>query len=137
MAFELILKIFFIVFSVVIAILDIRKGEIPRITFILAFLILFTLRVVQDTTLWLFTAGAADGLAVFLLAFFISKKKLGLADVWYSGIIGFVLGHWHWYIAISASCILGIMYILIFKKQKIPFIPFMATGGVAICIIKG
>ena len=82
------------------------------------------------------------GLFIFLIVFLFSKKKLGLADVWYSGIIGFVLGPWNWYIAISIACGLGIVYILILRKlsgnwHAIPFIPFMAVGGVAINIIDG
>jgi len=65
-----------------------------------------------------------------------SKKKLGLADAWYSGIIGFVLGPLWWHAAVSVACVLGILYILFSKKPKIPFIPLMAIGGIAVNIIK-
>jgi prepilin signal peptidase PulO-like enzyme (type II secretory pathway) len=142
MVFDALLKIFFILFSITVAIMDIKKGGVPRLAFIIAFLALFTLRAVPNTILWLSIVGALMGLSIFLLAFFLSKKKLGLADVWYSCIIGFVLGPLHWYMAISIACILGVLYIFILKKRSgqwpaIPFIPFMAIGGVAISIIKG
>jgi prepilin signal peptidase PulO-like enzyme (type II secretory pathway) len=64
------------------------------------------------------------------LAYFLSGKKLGLADVWYSALIGFVHGLWRWYFAIGIACIIGVVFILISRRRKIPFIPFMAIGSI-------
>ena len=139
MEINFILNIVFIIFSIIIAVIDYKTGRVPRIAFLLILPVFFMLRLVFDTsgTFLLSVIGALMGLAIFLLIFFISGKKLGLADVWYSGIIGFVLGPVWWYAGIITACFLGIMYIVLFKKKEIPFIPFMAIGGVAACVIEG
>jgi len=126
----------FILFSVIIAFMDIKTGLIPRIAFITAFIMFIILKVVSSSILWLSITGAFIGLCVFSLAYFITKKKLGLADVWYSSLTGFVLEPLWWYAATSIACVLGIFFILIFKKQKVPFIPFMAAGGVAVSMVR-
>jgi prepilin signal peptidase PulO-like enzyme (type II secretory pathway) len=142
MAIEALSKLLFFLFSAAVAFMDIKTGAVPRIAFVLAFPLFFILKLVSDAPLWPSIAGALAGLSVFLLAFFISKKKLGLADVWYSSLIGLALGLWHWYIAVSFACLLGIAYILLLKKPfsfkpSIPFIPFMAAGAAAAVIIEG
>jgi len=134
-----VLKALFITFSAAIAAADIKTGKVPRIAFILAFPVFIILTILSDEQLplWKPIAGGLTGLIIFLLAYFISGKKLGLADVWYSALIGIVLGPWLWYAAIGSACAAGIIYILIFKKRKIPFIPFMAIGSIVMCFVKG
>ena len=129
-------KILFTIFSIIIALADIKTGAIPRIAFCVAFPFFFILRLLQAGPQLpeLILGGALTGLTVFLLAFFISSKKLGLADVWYSALIGLALGPWRWYGAISCACIAGIIYMLAFKRRQIPFIPLMALGSVLMII---
>jgi len=135
----LIVKLTFVLFSIIIAVMDYKTGAVPRLAFIGAFALLFTLKLLADKNNfpWFSLTGVVMGLAVFLLAFFLSGKKLGLADVWYSGIIGFVLGPWFWYLAIAIACVSGIIYILLSRKKKIPFIPLMAVGGIVAGIVEG
>jgi prepilin signal peptidase PulO-like enzyme (type II secretory pathway) len=123
------LKILFIIFSAIIAAADIKRGAVPRILFIAAFPLFTVLIIFSHTPFQESVIGFLTGLLVFLLAFFISKKRLGLADVWYSALIGLVLGPWRWYAAIGIACAAGIAYIFILKKRKIPFIPCMALGA--------
>jgi len=139
MIIKIILKILFIIFSAAISAADIKTGKVPRIAFILAFPVFFALTLLADDQLplWKPFAGCLTGLIVFLLVYFISGKKLGLADVWYSSLVGLILGPWWWYAAMGSACAAGIIYILILKQRRIPFIPFMALGSVVIGFVKG
>ena len=136
---ETVFKVLFSLFSVIIAAADIKTGKVPRIAFIIAFPVFFLLRVLSNEQLpyWEPIAGSLAGLTVFLLAYFITGKKLGLADVWYSALIGLVLGPWWWYAAIGGACIAGIIYILVSKQRRIPFIPLMALGSIIVSIVHG
>jgi prepilin signal peptidase PulO-like enzyme (type II secretory pathway) len=127
-------KVLFALFSCAIALCDIKTGMVPRIAFILAFPFFFILKMLKTEEPFIIEAltGTLFGLFVFIFAFFISRKKLGLADVWYSGIIGLVFGPYWWYAAMGIACIAGIIYILASKKRIIPFIPLMAFGSIAV-----
>ena len=122
----------FSLFSVFISAMDIKNGEIPRVAFAIAFPFFFTFNLLISNQNWLRESmfGLVLGLITFLLAFIISKGKLGLADVWYSALIGMVSGLWRWYVTIALSCFAGILFIVATKKRKIPFIPFMALGNI-------
>jgi len=126
------IKVSFSIFSFAIALSDIRTGMVPRVAFVFAFPVFFALCLLSEDSRppEVLAAGALPGLFVFLVAYFVSGKKLGLADVWYAALIGLVLGLWLWYAAVFCACIAGIIYMLAFKKRKIPFIPLMAIGSV-------
>jgi len=138
MVLEFLNAALFAAFSLFIAYSDLKTGAVPRLAFAFAFPFFFALKT------WLggwnhlceSTTGLLIGLAVFLFAFIILKRKLGLADVWYSALIGMILGPWWWYAAIGIACFTGIIYMIVSKQRKIPFIPFMAIGSVAISIIQ-
>jgi len=129
----------FTIFSFIIALLDIKTGSAPRVAFIVAFLVFFAINLLmfECYSLLASIAGTLLGLLVFSLAFIISRKKLGLADIWYSGIIGLVLGPLWWYPAIGIACLAGVTCVFILKRRRIPFIPCMAIGSVAMSIVKG
>ena len=137
MLHEILIISLFVLFSIVIAIMDIKAGMIPRLAFVFAFplfsaLVFFEAPCSPAKAF----AGAMLGLFVFLLAFFISKRKLGLADVWYSALTGLVLGPSWWYLAMCCACISAIVILLILKRCQIPFIPFMALGSIVMIIIQ-
>ena len=136
---EILLKLLFAVFSLSVAASDIKTGMVPRIAFILAFPIFLTLNLLQTegNSSLMVIAGALLGFFVFILAFFISGKRLGLADVWYSTIAGLVLGPWWWYAAMCCACFFGMIYMIVSKRRQIPFIPLMAFGAVAMNLIQG
>ena len=128
----------FATFSLFIACSDLKIGAVPRIAFALAFPFFFALKtwLAGWSHLWGTVTGMVLGLIIFSLAFIILKGKLGLADVWYSALIGMMLGPWWWYVAIGAACFTGTIYIIISKRRRIPFIPFMAMGSIVGSIIK-
>jgi len=127
---ELAVKTLFSIFSLAIAVSDIKTGAVPRIAFAVAFPVFFVLCLLTGSPhpLTFMLPGALLGLIVFLLAFFISGKRLGLADVWYAALTGMVLGPWWWYAAMFCACIAGIVYILVSRRRKIPFVPIMTFG---------
>jgi len=127
----ILIKLLFSIFSFAIALSDIKTGMVRRMAFVIAFPVFFTLCILSENPRppEVMIAGTMLGLLVFLATYFISGKKLGLADVWYAALIGLVLGPWWWYAAVFCACIAGIIYMLAFKKRKIPFIPLMALGS--------
>jgi len=131
-------KILFSIFSFAISVSDLKTGAVPRIAFVFAFPVFFVLCLLSGNSYsaTIMLAGALLGLSVFFLAFIISGKNLGLADVWYSALIGLVLGPWWWYEAMFCACIAGIVYIHVSGRRKIPFIPLMALGSVAASIFQ-
>jgi leader peptidase (prepilin peptidase) / N-methyltransferase len=135
---RLAVKILFSIFSFAIAVSDLKTRMVPRIVFVSAFPVFFVLCLLfgNSSSALIMLAGALLGFSIFLLAFIISGKKLGLADVWYAALIGLVLGPWLWYAAMFCACIGGIAYILVSGRRKIPFIPLMALGSVAVSIFQ-
>jgi len=135
---QVLCRAMFILFSAAIALADIRKGEVPRPAFAAAYPVFFALRVgwgsfpLRETA-----AGLVAGLFIFLLARIISGGKLGLADVWYSGLIGLVLGPWRWYCAAALACIGAFAVLLVLGKRRIPFIPLMAAGSAVVILSIG
>jgi prepilin signal peptidase PulO-like enzyme (type II secretory pathway) len=132
-------KMLFTVFSLCIAAADIKTGAVPRIAFIAAFLFFLAFSVMTKGHFALPTAiaGTVLGLAVFLPAYFITRRKLGLADVWYSALTGLVLGPLYWFFATGVACFTGIVFIAVSGRRRIPFIPCMAIGGVSMAFVKG
>ena len=132
MALLILTKISFAVFSGAIAGTDIKNGTVPRLAFVPAFPFFFLLKLfLNERQLPIDSiTGVIAGLVIFLLARVVSGKKLGLADVWYSALIGMVLGPLYWYRAIAGACFAGAAMIMLGKKRQIPFIPCMAAGSV-------
>lgn len=128
----------FCLFSIVVTIFDIKTGSIPRIAFLCAFAVFFAIKLLfeERVPFFLSLAGCLTGTGLFLLAFFASGKKLGLADVWYSGLIGMVLGPLWWYPAIFTACAAGIVWFILTKRRVIPFIPCMAFGSLFTLVLK-
>lgn len=129
-------KLLFAVFSLAIARADIKTGAVPRAAFIAAFPVFCVLRALRGDLSGAL-AGAAIGLGVFALARLITGGGLGLADVWYAGLIGIAAGPLWWYPAIGIACVAGIVWILSTRQRRIPFIPCMALGGLAVCVVQG
>ena len=133
----MLVKITFTVFSITIAMADIKTGAVPRIAFCFAFpFFIMLIALSQQERLPESIMGLLIGLSVFLLVYNISAGRLGLADVWYSALVGLVMGIWRWYASIGIACVIGILYILTVKQRKIPFIPFMALGSVVMNVIQ-
>lgn len=150
----------FIIFSIMMSVCDLRTKTVPRwMSFSLLGLMIFlpllnliftgvSVPAVRDYILRPIVAGCF-GLLLFWLVRLICRKKLGLADVWFSGSMGFLLCL-NWYIvAAGLSCVLFFLYYLglsfsfskqkgksVFDSLKLPFIPFLTAGSIIILIIK-
>jgi len=110
---------------------DIMYGEIKRIHLWIA--IVIALCVKAPVAAWESFGGAVLGILLFLLAYYISKKQLGLADVWFSGFTGAFLGIIKWYAAIGIGCIVALIFFMCNKNKgkALPFIPFLSVGACA------
>ena len=108
---------------------DIVYGEIKRIYLLAAMISAVGMK--AHTALWDSLGGAAIGILLFLLVYILSKKQLGLADVWFSGFIGAALGIVQWYAAVSIGCIAAFLFFLCSrgKWKRLPFIPFLSVGA--------
>ncbi|GHV12911.1 hypothetical protein FACS189491_06860 [Spirochaetia bacterium] len=118
-------------FSVYISFLDIKTGHVPRLPLWGALALALLFKTVMGAGLMPVTGGLF-GLGVFLLAYRVSKKKLGLADVWYAALIGIVFEPLLLCASLGVSCVIAIAFILLSKKKSIPFIPFMAAGSFSV-----
>jgi hypothetical protein len=124
----------YLLFSLYLSVRDIRYGEVSRTLLWLALGVALTLRVLLGGPAVLPEAagGGILGIGFFLVVFFCSHKKLGLADVWYAGLIGVMLGPWRWVGGIVLAGIFALGYCLITGRRTVPFIPFMAAGSAAL-----
>lgn len=112
---------------------DCMYGEVKRIYLYAAITAAFCIKL--PSAAWDSAVGMAAGILLFLLAYYISKKQLGLADVWFSGFIGAFLGIIKWYAAVSIGCILALLFFICSrnKGKPIPFIPFLSIGA---CVVE-
>lgn len=128
--------IFFIVFifSIIISIIDFKFYKIPNTILILYFISCLIIFICFEcnTLLIRFISGILLFL-VFLFIYFYTKG-MGLGDVKYSFVIGFVLGFKSLY-----ACLIGTIIALIFsistRTKKIAYGPFLALGCIVVFVI--
>jgi prepilin signal peptidase PulO-like enzyme (type II secretory pathway) len=124
----------YIAFSAYISFLDIRTGSVPRLLLWGAIALALAFKAAEAESLMPLgpLAGGLIGAGIFLLAYFASGKKLGLADAWYAGLTGVIFGPLLLHACLGAACALGMAFALLTRKKRIPFIPFMAAGSLAV-----
>jgi hypothetical protein len=128
-----ILYLSFFLFSVVISIQDAVTGTVSRLWLWTALLAALLLQgVIQAAVPVAALVGGLLGVTVFFLAFFCSGRRLGLADVWYAGLMGIVLGPLWWYAAIGSACIYSLLFFAATRRRSAAFIPFMTAGSFTI-----
>lgn len=73
------------------------------------------------------------GLLFSIPAVIMSKWKgwLGSADGWFLALFGFLLGVQRMIVCMFITCITGFLYAFAFKKEKLPFLSFLAFGLIA------
>ncbi len=164
----------FFLFGLILASLDIRSQQIPRF---LSLSFLFLLLLIQtfygfylllinqsftliDITLSLYKpyCGVAAGILSFFLVRVLSRKKLGLADVWFSGSVGAFLGIYGWFFSVLIACFFALVWIFALailrtlrlrkeagtavkkdffttaRQVKLAFIPFLVGSTLAVCV---
>ncbi len=127
----LISSILFFSFSFYFSLIDYQKGSVPRfqlfVAIILMVISIFFTGGMGRSIMSIY--GCILGCMLFLLVRFVSGKKLGLADVWFSSLIGVFLGPIWWYLAVTFACLLTFCFCWFWQKRKVPFIPFLSMGA--------
>lgn len=119
-----------IVFSVIMSVQDFKKMSVTGWIFYLSWAVALLNHVIfnrQD--IFLYGLSTIIFAAVYFVVKILSKNKFGIGDVYFGifqGITG-ILPKNIW-ICVSLETILALIFILIKKDRKIPFIPFMALG---------
>lgn len=119
-----------IVFSVIMSVQDFKKMSVTGWIFYLSWAVALLNHVIfnrQD--IFLYGLSTIIFAAVYFVVKILSKNKFGTGDVYFGifqGITG-ILPKNIW-ICVSLETILALIFILIKKDRKIPFIPFMALG---------
>ncbi|GHV89398.1 hypothetical protein AGMMS50267_17580 [Spirochaetia bacterium] len=128
-----IFRYIYIFFSIYAALTDAKTGSLPRLWLWAAIAVSCLGQLIFGGTIAALIAllGCALGLLIFSLAFFLSGRRLGLADVWYAGLAGSVLGPLWWYPAILAACLAALLFAALRRRRSVRFIPFMAAGSIA------
>ena len=124
-------------FSLIVSYLDIKHGEIPReFSIFMLFCVFFTKLSSPLYTVIIPISGALFAGFIFSLVYFTTKKKLGIADIWYAIGSGFVLGIKSFIISVLFACITAFIFFIVVhfiqkkgkQEKSIPFIPFLSLG---------
>jgi len=148
MVFELVFCAIFAAFSVFMTAQDIKTQKVSRWCSVALLVVSVAARLVfcVGEEQVGFVASAAIGLLVFEAVRLVVKKRLGLADVFYSGSSGALLGFDLWLAACAIACVAaaGVIYLRVRKatrageeftkdtalRMPVPFIPCMFLGAI-------
>ena len=119
---EVIICVIFAVFSVFMTVQDIKTQKVSRWCSVALLVVSVAARLVfcvGDERVG-FVASAAIGLVVFEAVRLVVKKRLGLADVFYSGSAGALLGFDMWLAACAIACVAaaGVIYLRVRKVTR-------------------
>ena len=119
---EVIICVVFAVFSVFMTVQDIKTQKVSRWCSIVLLIAMVAARLffcVGEERVG-FVASAAIGLLVFEAVRLVTKKKLGLADVFYSGSVGALLGFNYWLATCAIACVAaaGLIYFRVRKAGR-------------------
>lgn len=152
---EIIIAIVFLVFSIIMSIEDLRTKTVSRKLSVSLMILMLFLPLINLLRYGLSVPACRDyflkpwigfvfAFIIFFLVRQISKKKLGLADVFFSASIGALLGSRLYILAMLSACIFALMfYFGMFltmgtrvKKISLPFIPFMTLSALVSYALK-
>lgn len=133
MKVELILCAIFAVFSVFMTVQDIKTQKVSRWASVALLVAAVAARFVfcEGDERVGFVASAAIGLVVFEAVRLVVKKRLGLADVFYSGSAGALLGFDMWLAACAIACAAaaGVIYLRVRKARRAGRFPANETAA--------
>lgn len=164
----------FFFFGLILSCIDIKAQQIPRFLSLSLFFLLLIIQTfygvflllsnqsfsLSDAALIFYKpySGALAGILSFLFIRLASRKKLGLADVWFSGSVGVFLGIFGWFFSILIACFFALMWIFALailrtlrirreagaavkkdflttaRQIKLAFIPFLVGSTLAVCV---
>ena len=122
--------VLFILFSLILSFYDIKKLHVPLFVLIISTVSSFVFNLFLSCSLRNEFIISSFFLCIqFVSVYFISRKKLGLADVIYAFNCGLYLSFVQIYIALAISICSAFVFLLLKRKNKfLPFIPFMFAG---------
>ncbi len=134
-----------------LALIDLREYKVPN----RALLVLVGVRAVLLFAEWLLypeygtvflasvLSGAAVGMGILLLGYFVSRRGIGAGDIKLFGVIGLYTGPmgtiFILFLALLAASVCSAVLLLTKKKKgrdEIPFVPFAAAGA-AVALLLG
>ncbi|MDR0910398.1 MAG: A24 family peptidase [Spirochaetaceae bacterium] len=125
----------FAAFAIPITVIDIKTYRIPNILNYLCAIGLLVLRIIQEQNIpWVYMA-CGIGASLFLFAVSKIKGGMGLGDVKYAFSVGLLCGFPGTVLALLVSSIIGIVWSLIKKQQRMPFAPCLAIGALLACLL--
>lgn len=137
-------------FMIILAMIDHEKSIVPNKLLIEMFLIravLLGMEIVVYPTYWkekLASAGGGllVGLVLFLLAYFLSRKNIGIGDVKLAAVLGWYLGlALIWYDLVVGLFLAGLYSCIQLARKKlnmkdsIPLVPFLAIGTMLLLLL--
>lgn len=152
---EIIIGLVFIIFSLIMSFQDLRTKTVSRFLSVSLMILMLLLPLINLLRYGISVPACRDyflkpyigfimGILIFWISRALTKKRLGLADVFFSGSIGALLGTRLYILAILTACIFCLMfylgiYLSMGKKAKnisLPFIPFMTLSAIVAYALK-
>lgn len=137
---ELLRLVFFLVFATILSIYDIKLMQVP-IFFLFAQLIvllIFDFLFFKNDLLGN-SIGATSCFLILFATYLLTKRKMGMGDVFYGFTVGWFLGSFLWLPALFAATVFGIIFLLEKRKntkqKRIPFVPFMSLSSLCVSIL--
>lgn len=137
-------------FMIVLARIDHEKTIVPNkllLVMLAVRAILLVAEIISYPEYWkeiLISAagGLIAGLILFLIAYFLSRKSIGMGDVKLAGVLGWYLGLsliW-WDLAVGLCfaglyCVIQLLRKKLTMKDSIPLVPFLAIGTIAVLLL--
>lgn len=137
-------------FMVVLALIDYEKFIVPNKLLAVMFGIrtgLLIIEIIAYPAYWkekLLSAGGGlmVGLILFLIAYFLSRKRIGLGDVKLAAVLGWYLGlaliWWDLVVGLFLAGLYSVVQLVRKKlnlKDSIPLVPFLAAGTILVVLL--
>jgi prepilin signal peptidase PulO-like enzyme (type II secretory pathway) len=137
-------------FMLVLAVIDHEKSIVPNKLLVAMLVIRAVLLVIEVAVYPVYwkekmisaVGGMLVGLILFLLAYVLSRKSIGLGDVKLAAVLGWYLGlSLIWWDLVAGLLLAGIYSVVQLARKKlsmkdsIPLVPFLAAGTILILLL--
>ena len=137
-------------FMLVLAVIDHEKSIVPNKLLVVMLVIRAVLLVIEVAVYPVYwkekmisaVGGMLVGLILFLLAYVLSRKSIGLGDVKLAAVLGWYLGlSLIWWDLVAGLLLAGIYSVVQLARKKlsmkdsIPLVPFLAAGTILILLL--
>lgn len=137
-------------FMLFLAVIDHKKSIVPNRLLAVMMVIRAVLLVIEIAAYPVYwkekiisaAGGMLAGLILFLLAYFLSRKSIGLGDVKLVAVLGWYLGlSLIWWDLVAGLLLAGIYSVVQLARKKlsmkdsIPLVPFLAAGTILILLL--